>query len=50
LDKTRILVLGGGFGGVYTALHLERMLGSDASAEITLVSRDNFFLFTSDAP
>jgi NADH dehydrogenase len=37
-------VLGGGFGGVYTALHLERMLG--ASVEITLVSRENFFLFT----
>jgi NADH dehydrogenase len=37
-------VLGGGFGGVYTALHLERMLGG--SVEITLVSRENFFLFT----
>lgn len=41
---TRIVVLGGGFGGVYTARYLERMLG--AAAEITLVSRDNFFLFT----
>jgi NADH dehydrogenase len=41
---TRIVILGGGFGGVYTALHLERMLGG--SAEITLVSRENFFLFT----
>jgi NADH:quinone reductase (non-electrogenic) len=40
-----IVVLGGGFGGVYTALHLERLLG-DADAKITLVSRDNFFLFT----
>lgn len=38
------MVLGGGFGGVYTALHLERMLGG--SVEITLVSRENFFLFT----
>lgn len=43
-SRTRIVVLGGGFGGVYTAMHLERLLG--ASAEITLVSRDNFFLFT----
>jgi NADH dehydrogenase len=41
---TRILVLGGGFGGVYTAMHLERLLG--AAAEITIVSRENFFLFT----
>lgn len=40
----RIVVLGGGFGGVYTAMHLERRLGP--AAEITLVSRENFFLFT----
>src|SRR6476660_3742099 len=44
--STRILVLGGGFGGVYTALHLERMLGRRNGVEITLVSRENFFLFT----
>ena len=42
--RPRIVVLGGGFGGVYTALNLERLLGT--SAAITLVSRDNFFLFT----
>src|SRR5438067_10235387 len=39
----RILILGGGFGGVYTALNLERTLRAD-QAEITLVSRDNYFL------
>jgi NADH:ubiquinone reductase (H+-translocating) len=44
--RTRILVLGGGFGGVYTALHLERTFKSDPSIEVSLVSRDNFFLFT----
>jgi len=43
---TRVLVLGGGFGGVYTALHLERALGKRKDIEITLVSRENFFLFT----
>jgi NADH dehydrogenase len=43
---TRILVLGGGFGGVYAAMHLERLLGRSRDVEITLVSRDNFFLFT----
>lgn len=43
--RPRILILGGGFGGVYAAMYLERMLG-DAAADITLVSRDNFFLFT----
>lgn len=44
MARTRIVVLGGGFGGVYTALHLERLLGN--SADITLVSRENFLLFT----
>ena len=39
-------MLGGGFGGVYTALHLERTLAKRAGVEITLVSRENFFLFT----
>jgi len=46
VTPTRVLVLGGGFGGVYTALHLERKLRQRADVEITLVSRDNFFLFT----
>jgi NADH dehydrogenase FAD-containing subunit len=44
--STRILVLGGGFGGVYAALHLERALRGRADVDITLVSRENFFLFT----
>ena len=42
----RILILGGGFGGVYTARHLERQLRRDPNVEITLVSRDNYFLMT----
>jgi len=29
LGPTRILILGGGFGGVYTALTLERLLRDD---------------------
>ena len=44
--KQRIVILGGGFGGLYTARELEKRLGADAGAEITLVNRDNFFLFT----
>lgn len=42
--KTRVVIVGGGFGGVYTALHLEKI--ADASVEITLISRDNYFLMT----
>ena len=44
--KTKILILGGGFGGLYTALELEKQFGDDSNVEITLVNRENFFLFT----
>jgi NADH dehydrogenase len=42
----RIVVLGGGFGGVTTARHLERLLRSRKDIDITLVSRENFFVLT----
>jgi len=41
----RIVVLGGGFGGVYTAVALERLLGDAPDVEITLVSRENYMVF-----
>jgi len=43
---TRIVILGGGFGGLYTALELEKTLARDANVEVTLVNQENFFLFT----
>jgi len=42
----RVVVLGGGFGGVATARHLERALRGHPDVEITLVSRENFFVIT----
>src|SRR5882762_656380 len=42
--KKRILILGGGFGGVYTARHLEQLFTRRSDVEIVLVSRDNFLL------
>src|SRR5215472_6628000 len=44
--RKRVVILGGGFAGVYAALRLEKLLGTDPEVEICLVSRDNFFLFT----
>jgi NADH dehydrogenase len=44
--KARILILGGGFGGVYTARHLERLCKGRRDVEIVLVSRDNFLVMT----
>jgi NADH dehydrogenase len=45
-NKSKILILGGGFGGVYTALRLDKTLARRADVEVTLVSSDNFLLFT----
>jgi NADH dehydrogenase len=44
MEKERILILGGGFGGIYAALEFEKR--RDPNFEVTLVSQDNFFLFT----
>lgn len=43
--RKRILVLGGGFAGVYTAQHLERALAERDDFEIVLVNRTNSFVF-----
>ena len=42
----RVLILGGGFGGIYAAIELERALRGRDDINITLVTRDNHFLFT----
>jgi NADH dehydrogenase len=44
--KTRVVILGGGFGGIYTARHLERLCRDRPDVEVVLVSRDNFLLMT----
>jgi NADH dehydrogenase len=43
---TRIVVLGGGVGGLAAARHLDRLLARRPDVEVTLVSRDNFFLLS----
>ena len=43
---TRIVILGGGFGGATTAAKLERAFGPDPSVSLTLVSDTNALLFT----
>ncbi len=45
MSKRRILILGGGFAGIYTARTLERLLPRDNSYEIALVNRENYFVF-----
>jgi NADH dehydrogenase len=43
--RKRVVILGGGFGGVYTALHLEKALRKPDDFEITLVNKENYFVF-----
>jgi len=43
--RTNIVILGGGFGGVYTAMELEKLLKGDNTVEITLVNRENYLFF-----
>ena len=50
MTKKRILVLGGGFAGVDCTRKLESYFHSDYDIEITLVSDDNFLLFTPMLP
>jgi NADH dehydrogenase len=45
----RIVILGGGFGGIAVAQRLERRL-RPGEGEITLISRENFSLFTPMLP
>lgn len=47
MAKKRILILGGGFGGVYVAVHLGKMLTEAElqETEIALVNRENYIVF-----
>lgn len=42
---TRVVVLGGGFGGVYTAQALTALLRRRKDVEVELLSEENFFVF-----
>src|SRR5260370_11734624 len=42
--KKQIVILGGGFAGVYTARTLEKLLGRE-EADIVLVNRENYWVY-----
>ena len=41
-----IVIVGGGFGGLKVAQTLEKLIGHGDAIKVTLISRDNFLLFT----
>lgn len=41
----RVVVVGGGFAGLYAALGLHRVLGYSDDLEITVLDKNNYFLF-----
>src|SRR5689334_25397356 len=43
--RKRVVILGGGFAGVYTAQYLEKALGRRDDFEITLINKENYFVF-----
>lgn len=46
MKKTKIVIAGGGFAGLYAAKYLDRRLARGLDIEVTLISRENFILFT----
>ena len=43
--KPRVLILGGGFAGIYTGMELERAQKGRDDFEIVLVNSENYFVF-----
>lgn len=50
IQRKRILILGGGFAGIEVLRRLQNAFEDDVEIDITLVNRDNFFLFTPMLP
>jgi NADH dehydrogenase len=46
MKKTRIVIAGSGFAGLSAAMFLDKTLARRADIEVTLISRENFILFT----
>jgi NADH dehydrogenase len=46
MNRVEIVIAGGGFAGLSAAMHLDKTLARRADVDVTLVSRENFVLFT----
>lgn len=46
MKKIRVVIAGGGFAGLSAAMYLDKTLARCGAVEVTLISRENFILFT----
>jgi NADH dehydrogenase len=46
MKKTKVIILGGGFAGLSAAMYLDKTLARRGDAEVILINRENFILFT----
>jgi NADH dehydrogenase len=46
MKKTKIVIAGGGFAGLYAAKYLDKHVARRPDLEVTLIARENFILFT----
>jgi NADH dehydrogenase len=46
MKKTSVVIAGGGFAGLSAAMYLDKTLARREDVEVTLISRENFILFT----
>jgi NADH dehydrogenase len=44
-EPVRVVIVGGGFAGLYAALGLDQRLGYHSKLELTVIDRKNYFLF-----
>ncbi len=44
-SRARIVILGGGFAGIYTAMELEKLMDRRDDFEVVLVNKENYFVF-----
>src|ERR1043166_5941354 len=46
MKTTSIVIAGGGFAGLYAAMHFDKRLARRANVEVTLINDENSILFT----
>src|ERR1700752_2382488 len=46
MKKTKVVILGGGFGGLYAAMYLDKTMARREEGGITLISSESYLLFT----